>query len=275
MRGRLRGSVGAVLVVLGCLGAPALTGCDFFLGPTKTARGQLYQSGNNEYDPYFSAVHAEQVAANKWPDDSKASRRPIVTALDLRPGASNATILSAVRGKRGDASLASAVEQTTSSEAERARRLSVTAKRLVDMRERGDELKKQAAKDRENMGANKADDKKVAKKEEVKREMAAAVDALDSMASDARKGVKEAEELATKLRAAWSGNAADERPRAPETREERADKEEKREQRPAPAAKKPAKSSAKKPPGDAKPAEEKSAPKREAPAPAEGEVFNP
>ena len=44
------------------------------------------------------------------------------------------------------------------------------------------------------------------KKDEVKREMSAAVDAVESMASDARKGAKEAEELVAKLKAIWGAD---------------------------------------------------------------------
>ena len=278
----LRKATLAIAVALG-VACTALAGCDLILTPTKTADGQLYQSGDGKYDPYFAQVHQEQVAAANWSDEAKASRKAIVTALDLRPGASNSVILSATRDKKGEPSLGSAVEQTTTSEIERARRLSATAAKLDDLQKRGEELKKQTIEERKNLAADKADEKKVAKKDELKREMAAAVDVVESLANDARKGAKEAEELASKLRAAWSGKAEDERPpaRNEEKRDEKRDetKEEKKEEkkRPEPVAKKAPKSD---PPAAKKPAAPKPEPedKPAKPPPAQkppDEVFNP
>jgi len=77
-----------------------LPACDLILGPTKVSQGQLYQSGEEKYDPYFAEVHQAQVAAAAWPDDAKAARKPIVTALNLAPSASMSTILSATRRRR-------------------------------------------------------------------------------------------------------------------------------------------------------------------------------
>ena len=105
---RLRKTAAAMAIAVG-VACSALTGCDFILTPTKVANGERYQSGDGRYDAYFAAVHQEQVASANWPDDSKAARKPIVTALDLRPGASNGTILAATRGKKGEGSLGSAV----------------------------------------------------------------------------------------------------------------------------------------------------------------------
>ena len=88
------------LAILAALAAaPALTACEFFLGDTKTSKGQLYQSGDPRYDPYFDQVHNEQIKASSWPDEAKQSRKPIVTALNLKPDASNGTIFT--RGARG------------------------------------------------------------------------------------------------------------------------------------------------------------------------------
>lgn len=256
----------ALALALGALGMP-LAGCDLVLGPTKTANGELYQSGEGRYDPYFAAVHQEQVAAASWPDEAKAARKPIVTALDLRPGASNSTILAATRGKKGEGSLGSAIEQTTAAELERARRLSAAAAKLDDLQKRGEELKKQAIEDRKNLGADKADDKKREKKDQIKREMSAAVDAVESMASDARKGAKEAEELATKLKAAWTGKEEDERPpvKIEEKKDERKEDKKDEKKKPEPVAKKTPRSEA---PAAKKPAAPKADPEEKKPAPA-------
>jgi hypothetical protein len=274
---RLRETAAAMAIAVG-VACTALAGCDFILTPTKVADGQLYQSGDGRYDAYFAAVHQEQVAAANWPDDSKSARKPIVTALNLRPGASNSIILAATRDKKGEASLGSAVEQTRAAELERARRLNAAAAKLDGMLKRGEELKKQAIEDKKNLGVDKADEKKVAKKDEVKREMSAAVDAVDSMASDARKGAKEAEDLAMKLKAAWTGREEDER--APAKIEERKDenRDEKRDdkKKPEPVAKKaPPKADApKKPKPEASPDEKPAKPAKPSPPPSD-EVFNP
>jgi len=157
-------------------------------------------------------VHKEQLAAAAWPDEAKASRKPIVDALSLKPDASNRTILSATKeAKSGSASLGQPVEQTTASETDRARKMNGEQKRLQELKEHGEELRKQAADDKENMGAQKADDKAVAHKNEVKRELGAAVDALGSMIRDAKHNQDEAEELASKLTAAWTGHPEDEK----------------------------------------------------------------
>ncbi len=241
--------------------APALPACDFVNKPTKIGNGQLYQSGDGRYDPWFAQVHQEQVAAASWPDESKAARKPIITALNLRPGASNATILSAAREKQGDPNVGRAVDQTVAAEREFARKLNAHQPRLERLLERGQELRKQAVEERRNMGAAKADEKKVAKKEELKREIAAGIDALEDMLTDAKRGAKEADELARKLRAAWSGKDEDEEP----PREEKKDDDKKE-----PVAKRPAPKAATKP---APPPAETPAPK---PAPKEpDEVFNP
>ncbi len=277
----LRKATLAIAVALG-VASTALTGCDLILTPTKTANGQLYQSGDGKYDPYFAAVHQEQVAAASWPDEAKASRKPIVSALDLRPGASNSTILAATRSKQGGSTLGPAVDQTTASELERARRLSAAAAKLEDLEKRGEELRKQAVEDRRNLAADKADERKVAKKDEVKREISAAVDVVGSLASDARKAAKEAEELATRLRATWTGRDEDERPpvKLEEKKDEKRDekRQDKKDERkkPEPVAKKVPKSDAhhsKKPAPRAEPEDKPAkAPPTQKPA---DEVFNP
>ncbi|MBX3223425.1 MAG: hypothetical protein KF795_23130 [Labilithrix sp.] len=272
---RLRRTATATAIALG-VACATLVGCDLILTPTKVADGQLYQSGDGRYDAYFAAVHHEQKAAANWPDESKAARKPIVTALDLRPGTSNATILAATRSKQGDATLGAAVEQTTAAELDFARRLTATAAKLDDMQKRGEDLKKQTVEDKKNLGVDKADEKKAAKKDEVKREMSAAVDAVESMARDARKGAKEADDLATKLKAAWTGREEDERP--PVKIEDK--KDDKEEKKPEPVAKKaappapPKKPKAATPPEEKKPAEDKPAKPPPAQKPPD-EVFNP
>ena len=148
------------------------------------------------------------------------------------------------------------------------------------MLKRGEELKKQTIEDKKNLGVDKADEKKVAKKDEVKREMSAAVDAVESMASDARKGAKEAEDLAMKLKAAWTGREEDERAPAKIEDEKRDDKKDERrddKKKPEPVAKKatPRTDAPKKPKPEASPEEKPAKPAKPAPPPPSDEVFNP
>lgn len=249
--------------------AIAVSACVLTTTPTKVASGQLYQSGDGRYDAYFTTVHQEQVAAGHWSAESTAARKPIITALDLKPGASNMTILSAARDKRGDAAMGHPVDETALAERERAKRLTASASKLEELEKRGEELRRQAAEEKRNLGADKADEAKVAKKDEVKRELSAAVDAVHHMLTDARHGAKEAEELGAKLRSTWSG-------KEDEPKEE--PKEEKK--KPEPPPKKPAKKSAEPKPKPKEPVDPKESPEPKAPAekpkpkPPE-EVFNP
>ena len=134
-----------------------------------------------------------------------------MTALNLKPDASNGTVLTATRESQSAAALGTPVEQTTGSETDRAKHMNAEIKRLEDLRDHGDELRKQASDDRSNMGAQKADDKAVSKKDDVKRELGACTDALEKMIRDARRASREAEELADKLTSAWTGRPEDER----------------------------------------------------------------
>lgn len=240
-----------------------LCGCELSNTPTKTASGQLYQSGDGRYDGYFATVHQEQVAASNWPEESRAARKPVLVALDLKAGASNTIILSAARDRRHDATLGHTIDETAAAEREFAKKLEAAATRLEELEKKGEELKKQTVQDRQNMGADKADDAKVKKKDEVKREMSAAVEAVGNMLSDAKHGAKEAEELASKLRSTWSGKDEDEKKPEPAAK--------KPEAKPAGKKAPPAKPAAK--PEKPEPAAAKPEPKPK-PTPSE-EVFTP
>ena len=265
--------------------ALASAACDLTNARTKVANGQLYQAGDAKYDPYFTEVHQEQVAAASWPDDAKAARKPIVSALDLRPGASNTTILSALKEKKSDTVIGHSVDDTVTAERERTRKLGAAAEKLEGLRKRGEELKKQAVEDRRNLAADKADESRVSKANEVKAEVSAAVDAVDGMLEDARKGGREAEELAKRLRGAWNGTNAEEpipaseppkeekkpEPAAAPPKEEKKD-EKKKPDPPKKPAKKPAPPPADPPPAAAEPAPK---PKPKPPPKKEDEVFTP
>lgn len=207
----------SALVLAACLaGGAALVGCP---PPSKVAQGQRYSSGDNRFDPYFESVHQQQISAAAWPDDRKAARRPLVTALALTPDATEDTILTATRerakkmggqgakldltvprvsasqGAAPDASLFLAVEETARAEQERVKKLKATAEKLEEMAKQGEPLKKDADKDIENAGAQKADDTKMAKRREIRIEIMGAMDALRTLARDASRSAKDDEEF--------------------------------------------------------------------------------
>jgi len=238
----------------------ALASCEAITGkPTKTAAGELYQSGDARYDDYFKKVHDEQVAASSWAEESKAAKKPLTTALNLPLTAGNSSILSAAKAKKDDAGVKSAAAETASAEAEFAKKQKENAERLDKLTNDGAELKKQTIEERKNMAAEKADPAAVDKKEEVKREMSAAVDAAANMRDDAAKGAAEAEKLVDGLKKELgvSGEAAAPKP-APK-------KEEPKGEKPASA---PKKESAKKPAAKPAPASTSAQEKPEKPAPA-------
>lgn len=252
------------LLIVGA-GLPA---CEGLLGkPTKTAAGQLYESGDAKYDAYFKKVHEEQVAAGNWTDDSKAARKPITTALSLPPTASNSTILSSAKNKKDDSSVHGAAEETAGASFAFAKKQSTNAERLDKLAAEGAELKKQAIEERRNMAADKADPEKVEKKEELKREIAAAVDAAANLRDDAKKGAKEADDLAKALQKEL-GVVGDMPPKKEEAAV--AKKDEPPPPAKKPAAKKPAAKAAAPAGGDDKPAPKPAATQKPA-----DEVFNP
>lgn len=264
----------SALAVFGA-GLPA---CESLMSkPTKTAAGELYESGDGKYDSYFKKVHEEQVAAGSWADESKAARKPITTALNLPPTASNSTIVSSAKSKKGEGAVHGAAEETASAELAFAKKQSANAERLDKLAAEGAELKKQAVEERRNMAADKADPEKVDKKEELKREIGAAVDVAAGLRDDAKKGAKEAEDLAKSLQKEL-GVVGDmppkkEEPAPPKKDEGGAHAGKKPESKPA--AKKPASKPAAAPPaGEDKPAE-KPVPKAAPTQKPADEVFNP
>lgn len=264
-----------LLVLSLCAMAAATSALGCALQPTKVGHGQLYHSGDGRYDPYFDTVHREQMEAADWKNDGKTSRQPITGALSLPIDASNYRIFAAARSKR-EAPLGGAIEQTTIGESTRAKRLHAIAARLDELHRRGADLETLADDERKNMGADRADPAKVKKKDEVKREVSAAMDAVDALASDARRGSKEAAELASKLKAAWTGKDEDERPVV--LRDEKNEEKRVEEKRPRPEDE-PRRDERKKPKPDApapakRPSDEKPAAKP-APQPSSDEVFNP
>jgi hypothetical protein len=227
---RLTRLAGVALVALACATTPA---CDLFMS-SKVAQGQRYQSEDQRYDPYFDNVHQAQVAAAAWPDEKKATRRPVVNALTLTPDASDATILDATHqramSKGGgkldlpsahvtpastahDGAFFAAIEETVRLELDRARKLKDKSEKLEEMAKHGEELKKAADTEAAQRGSEKADEKKVAKSREVRRELNGAIDATRTLSQQAMRHSKYAQEFLDDLGDAVEGNAAPPRKR--------------------------------------------------------------
>ena len=69
--------------------------CALFEPQSKIKSGQLFQSGQAQYDDYFTKVHTLQVEAAGWADDKKAARRNLIDALKIATDAVDVTILQA------------------------------------------------------------------------------------------------------------------------------------------------------------------------------------
>ena len=294
-----------VVALLASLACTALPACDGFLSSSKVAQGQRYQSDDPRYDPYFDSVHQAQVAAAAWPDDKKAARRPLVNALSLTPTASDDTIVGATRERvrkaggggakldlasahvtpsgTNDGALFAAVEETVRLELDRAHKLKEKSDKLEEMAKHGEALKESADKEFSNRGADKADEKKTDKSRETRRELGGAVDATRSLARDAAKGSREAQDFLEDLGAALEAKDAPARSRSsrgeskplppapPPKAEEKKPEEKKPDDKPSKPSKPQAPAAKPKPAEKPTPAE-KPAPK---PAPPPDEVFNP
>lgn len=269
-----------------CLALAACEGIGIGGRPSKMSSGELYQSGEDKYDPYLKKVHDEQVAAAEWAEQSKGARKPITRALNLPPNASNSTIIDAAKSNKADGAVRSAAEETAALERAFIEKQKVDADRLEKLAADGAELKKQATEDRRNMGADKADPEKVEKKEEIKREVSAAAEIAANLRDDAKKGALEGEKLIEGLKKelgiVGDGTGVVKKDDPPKKDEASPKKEDGKKPADAkkPDAKKPeSKPASKKPAADKpadKPAEEKPAPaKKPVEKPSENEVFNP
>ena len=222
--------LGVALVATACGTMPA---CDMF-GSSKVAQGQRYQSDDQRYDPYFDNVHQAQVAAAAWPDEKKATRRPLINALSLTPDSSDAIILDATetRSRRagggkldlasahvtpssgaGDAALYAAVEETVRLELDRARKMKDKSDKLDEMSKHGEELKKTADAELFNKGAEKADEKKAEKQREIRRELYGAIDATRTLSQQALRQSKYAQQFLDDLTDAVEASSGPHKPR--------------------------------------------------------------
>ncbi|AKU95876.1 hypothetical protein AKJ09_02540 [Labilithrix luteola] len=219
----------ASLVFVALLSCTALPACEGFFGSSKVSHGQHYASGDSRYDSYFDSVHQQQVAASKRGDEKKDTRRPLINSLAMTPTTSDSSLLDATRDRikklggggakldlsgprltkvstSNDGGLFGAALETARQETDRARRLRSLRDRLEEMAKQGEGLKKEADREFENRGADKADEKKTEKHREIRRELSASISELRSMASKARGDADDAEEFLDDLSNALEGN---------------------------------------------------------------------
>lgn len=80
---------------LGFLAVVMFAACALFEPQSKVKSGALFQTGQAEYDDYFTKVHALQVEAGSFDDDKKADRRGLIDALKIATDSVDVTILEA------------------------------------------------------------------------------------------------------------------------------------------------------------------------------------
>jgi hypothetical protein len=196
------------LLLAAALTFASVPACETF-GSSKVAQGQLYVSGDGRYDPFFESVHQQQVDAASWSDDRKAARKPITTAVEVTPNASEGAILDALRQRAktsADADkLKPAVEETKKADLDRIQKLRVAAEKLDALAKEGHEHVEEARHEYENRGADKADPDKSEKLRQVRKELSAATDICADLASDAKKSARAAEYFAEDMDRALEG----------------------------------------------------------------------
>lgn len=277
------------------------TACEGLFGSTKVGQGQLFTAGEARYDAYFNAVHERQVAAAGWPDDQKASRKALVSNLALVPNASTSTLLSAITdksrglggqgvrvewagddphvvaatGARSDATFFKAVEDTLRSDRDRGARLLVTARELEELAHQGEGLQPQVNATFKAQGPDK--------QREVRLELSSAIDALKSLAANARRNARDVESFTVDVQEALNTASGSHKkpsspalPSVPGSKKEPERPPEAKPEKPEAKPEKPEAKPASKPASSSKPADPLPPPKppKDKPAGSE-EVFSP
>jgi hypothetical protein len=213
----LQGVLRTILGLSVALGAG--TACDLSQG--KVGQGQLYLSGEARFDAYFKDVHAIQVWAAEWPDDRKATRRPLISMLDLTPDAADVTIVQATHEKvallmrggaikletfvdearvstsgnaKSDPGLFRAIEETANGELQRARKLNAMLPKLNELAKLGHSLE---------VRVDETFQKQVpGKVSEVRSELGASFTVLSATSTRARRVMRECDDFVSDLQRA-------------------------------------------------------------------------
>lgn len=205
-----------------CVAALAAA-CSILSGPSRVREGALYRSGEARYDAYFKDVHDVQLAASGFTDEKKASRKPLVDALELTQDAADSTIAQLVHekveaaqsslgtvelkvigddaklvtgtGSRGSIdAIATALETTTKSELQRAHKLKDLPPKVDALLKTGHDLEPHVKEDFAKVGGQKPF--------EVKAELAASFDVLGAIDANAKREVRSAEAFVADLQRA-------------------------------------------------------------------------
>ena len=216
-----------LLVVVGALAMGAPLGCEIPQG--KVGQGQLYLSGEARYDAYFRDVHNIQVWAAEWPDDRKATRRPLLSILDLTPDAADVTIIQATHEKmsnlsrdgggtkldtfvedakvtvtgsaHSDQGLFRAIEETASGELQRAKKLNMMLPKMDELAKVGRSLEPHVSETFQKQTPGKVT--------EVRQELSASLNVLGTINSGARRAMRECDDFVSDLqRAVATGTEA-------------------------------------------------------------------
>ena len=210
----------AGLLVIGSLlgGVVGGAGCELQNG-TKVAQGQLYLSGEARFDAYFRDVHALQVAVAHWSDDKKLARRPLIGVLALTPDAADVTIVQATHekmiafsrdgggtkldvtpddarvmvlpGTKGDATFFRGLEETVRTEIDRDRKLQQLVPKIDELAKAGRALEPHVGETFTTRGPGKTT--------EVRGELSASLDTLQTFTQRARQSSRESEDFITDL----------------------------------------------------------------------------
>ncbi len=234
-----------VALALAALLAP-LSACDP-LQSSRVARGQLVSTGVGVYDDHFRKVHDEQRAGRGWADERQETRKPLVAALGLLPGAQAEVITAALRERMkspSSSALGASVAAVARAELSRADRIEARGPGLEELASVGEDLRPRAKHDFPPDSA---------KRREVENELTASAHELRQLAIMARAHAREARRFVAELGAITNVSYAAPGASVAATPPKKAP-------RPAPAA----------PKGDPKPAEKPPETK-----PGGGEVFTP
>jgi hypothetical protein len=275
------------LGAFGALGALVCVPACMLNGPSRTAQGQLYTSGNATYDGFFHDVHQQQVDAASWGDDKKGAHRSLVTTLELTPDAPDVTIVQATHeaaskgakqpgtlklevdgtaahvtgGTSDGGSLFRAIEDTAHAELERAKRLHAVTPKLDALSKQATELEDRVKADFDKNG--------IAKENEVATELLSSADVITKLRSRAEGEARESEDFVADLERALE--TASEASAAKQVARHKRRSDSTVSSAPKPASSPAAESS---PPSAPKPAA--APPPAPAPKPADtGEVFTP
>jgi hypothetical protein len=196
--------------------------CALFEPQSKIRAGTLFQTGQAQYDDYFTKVHALQVEAGSWDDDKKAARRNLIDALKIATDSVDVTILEAthqrmvsiahvvgatrldLREDEGHVILASesradlptrdfekALQGTLDGEIKRKRALRDVPQRCDDLAKSGRELEPRVRTDFFRQGGTMMAD--------VHDEIAASLDVLDQISKTSRLARRETEDFVSDL----------------------------------------------------------------------------